>query len=172
MEAGCVDLQRRQLLRGAVVSARWPVRPPWAVPEARFADLCTRCDRCRTACGERLIRRGSGAYPEVDFSRAGCTLCGACLRSCETGALPAVPAPERPWRHGVRVLANCLAARGVVCRSCADACPGGALRFQLRTGGRAVPLVSPSACNGCGACLAPCPVQAVALDFSTTEPGS
>ena len=33
----------------------------------------------------------------------------------------------------------CFAARGVVCQSCGDACPEGAIRFRPRLGGPALP---------------------------------
>jgi ferredoxin-type protein NapF len=58
---------------------------------------------------------------------------------------------------------TCLAARGVVCQACGDLCAARALRFPPRLGGIAIPVLDVSACTGCGACVAPCPAQAISL---------
>lgn len=172
MEAAHARQQRRQFLRGDWSGKRLAVRPPWAVAEAQFTERCSRCDACRTACPERLIVSASGGFPAVDFSRGGCDLCGACARACTSKALVAdAPGTPRPWRHRVVVLDNCLALHGVVCRTCGDFCDADAIRFQRQLGGCAQPLVSAAACTGCGSCLAPCPVQALALRFPPEEDG-
>jgi ferredoxin-type protein NapF len=57
----------------------------------------------------------------------------------------------------------CLARRGVVCRSCGDACPERAIRFPPLLGHVALPVVVADACTGCGDCVAVCPVAAVTL---------
>ena len=36
-------------------------------------------------------------------------------------------------------------------------------RFRLVAGGHALPELELAACNGCGACVAPCPVQAMSV---------
>jgi ferredoxin-type protein NapF len=56
---------------------------------------------------------------------------------------------------------DCLAARGVVCRSCGDSCPHAAIRFWPRIGGPALPEILDDACTGCGACVGVCPVSAI-----------
>ena len=57
----------------------------------------------------------------------------------------------------------CLARRGIVCRTCGDACPERAIRFPPLLGRAAQPLLSLEACTGCGDCLPVCPVAAIAL---------
>ena len=69
---------------------------------------------------------------------------------------------ERVSPHA-RVGAGCLARRGIVCQSCRDACPEGAIRFRPRLGRVAEPEVDLAACTGCGDCVAPCPVAAIRI---------
>lgn len=69
--------------------------------------------------------------------------------------------PEVPER--VAVGEACLARHGVECRICAEACDTRALRFVPALGGIAQLRIDPDLCNGCGDCVAPCPVGAVSL---------
>lgn len=152
------DPARRALLRGRVQHRSDALRPPWAV--ASFIDDCTRCDACIAACTVSILVRGDGGFPEVDFRRGGCILCGDCTTACDSTALSA----QRPWSHVAAVGAGCLSARGIVCRSCGDACEARALSFRLWAGGRALLLIDTSICNGCGACVAVCPENAIRME--------
>lgn len=67
------------------------------------------------------------------------------------------------------ISANCLAETGAYCRTCADACPEGAIRFHLLPGGCARADVDADRCNGCGDCLQPCPVNAIRLSGTMEE---
>lgn len=154
-----VDTSRRGFLRGRP-SAPPPLRPPWALPESDFADRCTRCGDCIAACPTRILVVEAGGYPGVDFQRGECTFCGDCATACRTGALVG---GGTPWRLSVLISESCLPRHGVECRGCQDACPSAAIRFQPRLGGPALPAVDAERCTGCGACAAPCPVQAIAL---------
>lgn len=144
---------------------RSSLRPPWAVPEADFTTACTRCSDCVAACPTGLLVRGDGGYPQTDFTpgRApdGCTFCGACRAACPSGALSAAIDP--PWRRVAGFGDDCLASRGVVCRTCGERCPVDAIHFPPRLGGVARPLLDAAACNGCGACLADCPTRAIRI---------
>ncbi len=140
------------------------VRPPHAVDEQHFARLCEDCAACIDACPEAIIVQDAAGYPTLDFARDACTFCGACTEACPTGALD--PQAARPWTWTAAIAAACLSFNGVTCRSCADACEVGAIRFQLRTGGRDVPLLDAGACTGCGGCKSVCPVDAIALTQS------
>lgn len=157
-----MDVVRRRLLGGRdSASARpRPQRPPWALDEAEFTTTCRDCADCIPACPSGLIRTDGEGRPVLDFSHAGCTLCGDCVRACPRGALHFTPdAPAWDWK--VRLTETCLTLQGVVCRSCGEACDAGAIRFRPRIGGPALPALDPLACNGCGACLAPCPSRAL-----------
>lgn len=164
-----VDTGRRFFLRGRARGAPLPVRPPWAVPELLFVDLCSRCDECVEACGESVLRRGSGGFPEADFRSGACTFCGDCARSCPENVLRVGQSPTTAWDQSrVEISSSCLALQGTVCRACGDTCEPRALRFRLALGGRSEPILDPVRCTGCGACVYVCPVEAVIVK-STQE---
>ena len=62
-----------------------------------------------------------------------------------------------------RVEPNCLATKGVVCRTCSEHCEPRAIRFGLLPAGRAIPLIDDARRNACGDCVRVCPAQALAL---------
>lgn len=144
------------------------IRPPGAMAEPRFQDTCTGCGDCVTACPAGIIAMSSG-LPEVNFSHEGCEFCGACADACRPGAiLPATEEqPGDSWRHGIQIGEACLSAAGVVCRVCGERCEAGAIRFRLAVGGRSAPELDTDLCTGCGACVGPCPADAISVTFAT-----
>lgn len=82
--------------------------------------------------------------------------------------------PTQQARIGLPPIATisvaCLTKQGIACQSCRDACPQDAIRFRPRAGGPFLPEVDEALCNGCGACVAPCPAEAIAVAASQTEP--
>ena len=152
-------LARRDLLRGDLRGRRVPLRPPWALPEAVFAERCDGCRACVEACPEGILAAGWSGVPYVDFSRGECTFCAACVRICPRGALD--PRLPRPWALRARIDEACLARQGVACGACVDACGPLALALRPAPGGIAQPEVDIHACTGCGACVAPCPSGAI-----------
>ncbi|MEW8506136.1 MAG: ferredoxin-type protein NapF [Candidatus Thiodiazotropha sp.] len=158
------SIARTQLLHGDLSGRRREIRPPWAIEEISFVEQCNRCGDCIEACRAKIIRKGSGGYPAIDFNRGQCTFCGDCVKRCEPQALafpgdPALP----PWSLGIEIEPSCLSLNGVVCRSCGDICEERAIRFQLQTGGRSKPLPDLSLCSGCGACVAVCPSHSITV---------
>jgi ferredoxin-type protein NapF len=158
-----VNVARRDLFRGRFVRAEKPhgLRPPHAVPEKRFVDLCDGCAACVPACPETVIRLDGDRRPVLSFVHGECTFCRNCATVCPTGALALDGA--RPWTAKAEISGRCLAVGGVHCRSCGDACPESAIRFLPRADGRFLPAVAVAACTGCGACVGPCPVDAVSV---------
>jgi ferredoxin-type protein NapF len=82
-------------------------------------------------------------------------------RFCPKGI--AAREPDEPSRLKAAILESCLAARGVTCHTCGDACIERAIRFVPEPGGVARPHVAFASCTGCGACVGMCPVNAVTL---------
>jgi ferredoxin-type protein NapF len=156
-----VDASRRGFFRGRP-RPRPENRPPWALDEARFVDVCTRCNDCLKACPEQILVAGDGAYPSVDFRRGECTFCGECVTACLPHALLRQEATP-PWPYKATVSTACLPHKGVECRVCGDFCDARAIRFTPRLGGNPLPEIDAEKCTGCGACVAPCPTQAIAI---------
>lgn len=161
-----MQFSRRAFLGVARRGPGTAVRPPWALPEAEFLARCTRCADCVDACPSRLLVKGSGGFPEADFTpgRApeGCTFCGECRHVCLPAALHEVDG-RAPWSLRAHITGDCLASRQVVCYTCRESCPTHAIHFQLAAGGIALPLLDAATCTGCGACLADCPGQAICI---------
>lgn len=156
---------RRAFLRGGGPVVR-RLRPPWAIAEARFLDLCTACDACVVACPEQVLHRGEGGYPVFEPHSGACVFCRKCVDACDTNALDGEPA--RPWAIRAEISSSCLTLNGVTCFSCRDACGETAIRFRPALGGARVELDA-SCCTGCGACLGVCPVSAIALSVPETD---
>ncbi|MDE2440077.1 MAG: ferredoxin-type protein NapF [Betaproteobacteria bacterium] len=158
-----VDLSRRAFFRGRA-RPKAEKRPPWALPEADFIDCCTRCNACIAACPTRILTIGDGGYPTVDFREGECTFCSACVAACQPKALLCHDG-QPAWPYKALIGEDCLPHQGVECRVCGDFCDTWAIRFQPRLGGSPLPEIDTDKCTGCGACVAPCPTVAIALNL-------
>lgn len=154
------DVSRRRFFGGKTLVAPHVLRPPGAVEEASFLTACTRCNACIQQCPEGIVVRGDGGYPVLDFMRGECSFCLGCVNACAPRALR----DQKKNRMKAALGEACLAAQGVICQVCSEQCDRGAIQFQRLPGSIPRPSVRSAACNGCGACVAPCPVSAIHIE--------
>ncbi len=168
-------VSRFQLLRrGFGGDFKGALRPPLATEAEAFTDICDRSGRCIKACPEGIIIRGSGEFPEIDFSKGECTFCYDCVKACKSGALKKnvlnnQANDQQPWTYKAVIGGGCLSANGVTCRVCGDLCDSRAIKFRLAVGGKAFPELTLKDCTGCGACVAPCPTKAISINDEEME---
>ncbi len=167
------DLSRRAFLHGKrAKDEQNTIRPPWTVKATFFTETCTRCDQCIQACPEKILIRGDGGFPEVDFKQGACTFCAVCADACSSKAFQffktetphdICSTPAKAWHLNVSIQSTCLSLNGIVCRVCGECCNEEAIQFQLQLGGLSTPLIDTDKCNGCGECLYVCPKNAVLI---------
>lgn len=156
-----IQQSRRNFLRGRGQKSL-PIRPPWAVVEELFVEGCSRCDECAKICPEKIIFRGDGGFPTVGFERGECTFCEKCLQACSDGVLRRIEGVSA-WSHKVTINHDCIVFKGVVCMTCRDQCEPRAIIFKPVPGGLSPPKLDIDLCNGCGACISPCPGSAIQI---------
>ncbi|WP_072011961.1 ferredoxin-type protein NapF [Trabulsiella guamensis] len=159
-----VDVTRRGMLTGSWRNAVPAIRPPWSGGEADFLARCTRCDRCVEHCETGVLNRGSGGYPTIDFLRGECSFCYACAKACPESLF--LPRHTRAWELTITIGERCLAQQSIDCRHCQDSCDASAIVFRPGMRGIWQPELNQQTCNGCGACVTRCPVNAITAEYS------
>ena len=155
-----VDMRKRAILRGRFSdSDSDALRMPWLKATEDFTELCTRCNHCVSACPTGIISKGSGGYPELNFSIGECTFCAECAKACEEDLFDITQL--LPWDFKASVSKNCLNQQSVYCRSCAESCESEAIAFNFNSTLFVSPTVNLSDCAGCGACVSVCPTKAI-----------
>ncbi len=146
-------------------------RPPGAVDEAGFMDLCDGCGKCIEACAREtgVLRADRGGGPVLDFESGHCVFCAECIRACTRGALDRsmIDAVEEgefrfSWHMEISETA-CMEFSGVTCRLCESACEERAIRFRPLPGHVTRAWIETADCNGCGECLPRCPRGAITI---------
>lgn len=89
--------------------------------------------------------------------RGECTFCGLCAEVCEASVF----AEALHMSHVVAISDDCLVRAGITCMACRDTCPAEAIFMRPRVGGPFLPVLDQARCCGCGACVAPCPANAI-----------
>lgn len=152
-----INHSRRSLFSRRKNSAQ---RPPWTRQDIEFTDICTRCSACVEACETQIIIKGDGDFPEIDFRDNECTFCQQCATICPESLFDLTQAP---WQITAQLQDTCLTLQGIWCQSCKDACEPAAISFILSVGNAPKPSINTDACTGCGACVSPCPSNAIKL---------
>jgi ferredoxin-type protein NapF len=160
-------LSRRSLLKANFKPYRQAIRLPWVRDELEFVDSCSRCGDCITACPEKIIVKGDGGFPELNFTRGECIFCTDCVQSCNEDLF--TPLDDNPWSLKAVVVEECLSYKNVVCVICKEQCETEAISFIPRAGSVSPPVLALEECTGCGACVKPCPGQAIKLSYQFNE---
>ena len=160
-------LSRRALLKANFKSYQQAVRLPWVRDELEFLDLCTRCGDCISACSENIIIKGDGGFPEINFTRGECIFCTDCVQSCSEDLFTSLD--DNPWSLKALVTEECLSHKNVVCVICKEQCETEAISFIPKVGSVSPPVLALEECTGCGACVKPCPGQAIKLSYQYTK---
>ncbi len=159
------------------------IRPPGALPEKQFLELCQRCGQCMKVCPTNVINptlaeAGMAGFwtPRLIMTQGyceyTCTLCGSV---CPTGAIAEISIKEkieRPIKIGSAYIdrGRCLPWSGnAPCIVCQEHCPTSPKAIYLETDvvsaadGKKIevqlPFVDLKRCIGCGICENKCPVR-------------
>ncbi|MBI4666838.1 MAG: 4Fe-4S ferredoxin [Nitrospinae bacterium] len=138
--------------------ARGFLRPPGAVPERQFREVCDKCDACIKACPEDVLFRApesagdAAGYPMFNPRAKACFLCDPlhCVDACDRGALVKVETIRQLSMGKARINpALCRAHEDEECRYCYDFCPLKESAIIMLGG---VPVIQGAECVGCGLC--------------------
>ena len=146
------------------------LRPPGALPEEQFNNVCLKCGTCMQVCPTGgLLPAGlefgaSGLWtpalvPRTGFCAQFCTKCG---EVCPAAAIKKISEPEKlKHRLGTANIdqKRCLChAKEILCLICYESCPYHAIVVAKNKNGFSVPVVLEEKCLGCGKCENKCPV--------------
>ena len=146
--------------------------PPGALGIRNFAQHCTACQLCVSACPNGVLRPSTGLLtlmqPEMSYERGYCRPeCTKCSEVCPAGAIRPITVEDKTAiqiGHAVWVKENCVPLTdGVECGNCARHCPTGAIQMVPSdpddSDSPKIPVVNTERCIGCGACENLCPAR-------------
>lgn len=149
-----------------------PIVPPGAWSARHFAQHCTACQLCVSACPNNVLRPSTDLQklmqPEMSYERGYCRPeCTRCSDVCPAGAIRPIAIEEKSSTrigHAVWIKKNCIPLTdGVECGNCARHCPSGAILMVPSDGEDVnsvrIPVVNAERCIGCGACENLCPAR-------------
>ena len=149
-----------------------PIVPPGAWSARHFAQHCTACQLCVSACPNNVLRPSTDLQklmqPEMSYERGYCRLeCTRCSDVCPAGAIRPIAIEEKSSTrigHAVWIKKNCIPLTdGVECGNCARHCPSGAILMvpsdSEDVNSVRIPVVNAERCIGCGACENLCPAR-------------
>lgn len=156
----------------AVPDRQTPIVPAGSGSLRSFAQHCTGCQLCVSACPNGVLRPSSSLLtlmqPEMSYERGYCRPeCTRCADVCPAGAIKPITVEEKSSTrigHAVWVKKNCIPLTdGVDCGNCARHCPSGAILMVPSDPDDAfsplIPAVNTERCIGCGACENLCPAR-------------
>ena len=154
-----------------LANQRAPLRPPGAVDEKEFLNLCIHCRKCELVCPYQSIQTADIAWgkkmgtPIIIPREIPCYLCMKCPEVCPTGALQIVAKEEVNMGKAVIDTTICLPYQGIICRACFDRCPMYREAITLRD--EIYPEVHEDKCVGCGICEHVCLAEHAAITVTS-----
>lgn len=146
------------------------LEPPGALSLRHFAQHCTGCQLCVSACPNGVLRPSTDLtrlmQPEMSYERGYCRPeCNKCSQVCPAGAIQPITVAEKSAihiGHAVWIRKNCVPLTdGVECGNCARHCPAGAILMVPSDPNNPdsvkIPVINEERCIGCGACENLCP---------------
>lgn len=177
--AGVVRAQKMKVDGGLAIiedkvapKRKTPILPAGSISAQHFAQHCTACQLCVSACPNGVLRPSSDLsrfmQPEMSYERGYCRPeCTRCSDVCPAGPIKPVTREEKSSiqiGHAVWRRRNCIPVRdGQPCGNCERHCPTGAIQMvpmkRDKTGRLKIPVVNTERCIGCGACENLCPAR-------------
>ncbi len=151
------------------------IRPPGALPERLFLQLCARCGECIKVCPSNglqpaLFEAGlEGMFTPILIPRVGECVekCDACGQVCPTGAIQNF---TYEMKRDKLIIGKATIDRSLCrpwnrtgkCQICEEHCSYKAITSEMSEWGMLVPYVHKDKCTGCGMCEKVCPVTPTA----------
>ena len=146
------------------------ITPPGSQSARHFAQHCTACQLCVSACPNQVLRPSADLLklmqPEMSYERGYCRPeCTKCSEVCPAGAIQPITQADKSAiqvGHAVWIRENCICITDdVECGNCARHCPVSAIQMVSSdpkdSESRKIPVVNTERCIGCGACENLCP---------------
>lgn len=157
-----------------------PIYPAGALSARNFAQHCTACQLCVSACPNQVLRPSNNLMtlmqPEMSYERGYCRPeCTKCSEVCPAGAIHPITTADKSATqigHAVWIKENCIPLTdGVECGNCARHCPSGAIQMVPsdpdNQDSPKIPVVNVEKCIGCGACENLCPSRPFSAIYVT-----
>lgn len=167
VDGGLAVIEDKQVAERAT-----PIVPPGAWSARHFAQHCTACQLCVSACPNDVLRPSADLeklmQPEMSYERGYCRPeCNRCSEVCPAGAIKPITIEDKSSTrigHAVWIKKNCIPMTdGVSCGNCARHCPSGAILMVPSDADNPesvmIPVVNTERCIGCGACENLCPAR-------------
>ena len=145
------------------ITKRVPLlRPPGAISERQFLQVCSHCDECIHACPKDAILRAPKKMgflvfntPYIDPMRNPCVMCTElpCISACPDGALlPVQQLTDVNMGYAILDKKKCQAYGETFCQQCVIDCPVPGAIHQVND----KPVIDKNICTGCGVCMRSC----------------
>jgi ferredoxin-type protein NapG len=150
-----------------------PLRPPGALSEYEFREMCSRSGNCVSACPVHAIKldpaeaQGDGA-PWIDADEQPCVVCAGlfCMQSCPSGAI--LPTQREQINMGLALWDEQLCLRTKV-----EPAPSPPARLESPVGAEPQATPAPRAPQtinrDCTTCIDKCPMGAAAIRLESNR---